>query len=129
VHIGFFRSFAFARLGGNFDRTSSFRGSLIFVNLDTIALKGGQQVIDLFRRMHFRRKRIVDLIIEQIAPLFAHYDELFYCLIFLFKTYRHKVLPISTPQCRKPNLRKSKTLRRGVRTGSRTRPQSMTPHL
>src|SRR2546426_11687241 len=45
--------------------------------------------------MDLRRKRIVYLIVEQVAALLAHGNELAYRVIFFFKAYcRHKFLPL-----------------------------------
>jgi hypothetical protein len=44
--------------------------------------------------MHFGRKRIIYFVVQQIAALLAHRDELAYRIVFLFKAYcRHKSLP------------------------------------
>ena len=82
--------FAIAVFDGKFDSKSGFGGSLVFVNFDAIAFKGGEKVVDLFRRVHFGRKRIVDLVIEQVAALFADSNERFYRFVFFFKNLRHK---------------------------------------
>ena len=63
---------------------------LVFVNLDTVALKSGQKVIDLFRRVHLGRKRIVHFVVKQVAALFADGNEGFYRFVFFFKNLRHK---------------------------------------
>src|SRR5277367_2654784 len=42
--------------------------------------------------MHFRGKRIVHFVIQQVAALFANHNELLYCLIFFFKP-RHSTPP------------------------------------
>ena len=45
--------------------------------------------------MDLRRKRVVYFVVEQVAALFAHGDELAYRIIFLFKAYCcHKFLPL-----------------------------------
>src|SRR5207245_4644749 len=60
-----------------------------------VPFKRREQVINLLRRMHLRRKNIVDLVIEQVAPLFAHVDELTYLVVFFFNRQRQRFLPWS----------------------------------
>jgi hypothetical protein len=64
------------------NRARRFRRRRVFVNLDAVAFECGQKVVDLFRRMHLRRKRIVYFVIQQVPPLFADGNELAYCIIF-----------------------------------------------
>src|SRR6266851_2415733 len=45
--------------------------------------------------MHFGRKNIVDLVIEQVAPLLTHQDELTYLVVFFFNRQRQSFLPWS----------------------------------
>src|SRR5260370_5524069 len=86
--------FVVAAFAGHLDGARGLGRRRIFVNLDAVALKGGEKVVDLFRGMHFCWKRIVYLIIEQVAALLADRNELAYRVVFLFKTYyRHKCLP------------------------------------
>jgi hypothetical protein len=61
--------------------------------------------------MDLRRKRIVYFVVEQVAALFAHGNELAYRIVFLFKAYCcHKFLPLldrnpkNSRACRGPSL-------------------------
>ncbi len=84
-----------AGLRGNFHRARGFRRSLILINLDAIALESCEQIVDFFRGMDLRRKRIVYFVVEQVAALLAHRNELAYRIIFFFKAYCcHKFLPL-----------------------------------
>ena len=56
----------------------------ILVNVDAVALEGGEQVVDFFRGVNFRRQDIVYFVVEQVAPLLAHGDELTYLIVFFF---------------------------------------------
>src|SRR5260370_6027832 len=86
--------FVVAAFAGHLDGARGLGRRRIFVNLDAVALKGGEKVVDLFRGMHFGWKRVVYLVIEQVAALLADRNELAYRVVFLFKTYyRHKCLP------------------------------------
>ena len=76
---------------GKLDSQSRLCRGLVLVNFDTIAFKGGEKVVDLFRGVHLGRKRIVDFVIKQIAALFADDNERFYRFVFFFqKNLRHK---------------------------------------
>src|SRR6266403_1776068 len=87
---------AISRLRGHFHGARGLRRRLVLVNLNAVALKCSEEVIDLFRRMHLCRKRIVYFVVEQITALFAYGNELAYCIVFLFKAYCcHKFLPQS----------------------------------
>jgi len=58
-------------------------------------LESCEQIVDFFRGMNLRRKRIVYFVVEQVAALFAHGNELAYRIVFLFKAYCcHKFLPL-----------------------------------
>jgi len=88
--------FVVAAIDGNFHRPRGLRRSLVLINLDAVALKGGEEIVDFFGGMDLCRKRIVYFVVEQVAPLFAHGNELPYCIIFFFKAYCcHKFLPIT----------------------------------
>ena len=87
---------AVAGFRGNFHRARGLGRRLILVNLDAVSFKCGEEVVDLFRGMHLRRKRIVYFVVEQVSALFANGNELLYRIIFFFKTYCcHKFLPQS----------------------------------
>src|SRR6202521_1809643 len=87
---------AIARLRGHFHGARGLRRRLVLVNLDAVPLKCSEEIVDLFRRMHLSRKRIVYFVVQQITALFAYGNELTYCIIFFFKTYCcHKFLPQS----------------------------------
>src|SRR5439155_9894746 len=60
-----------------------------------VPLKRRQQIVDLFRGMHFGRKRIVHFVVKQITTLFADSNQRSYCFVFFFKNLRHKLLPQS----------------------------------
>src|SRR5262245_40579410 len=87
LHAGF----AFTVLDGKLYSQRRFGRGLVFVDFDTIAFKRGKKVVDLFRGMHFGRKRVVDLVVKQVAALFADGNERLYRLVFFFKkNLRHK---------------------------------------
>src|ERR1700682_1147508 len=87
-------NFAVAAFAGHFDCARGLGRRRILINLDAVALKCREKVVDLFRGMHFGWKRIVYFVIQQVAALFADRNALAYRIIFLFKTYyRHKSLP------------------------------------
>ncbi len=71
VRVFLHHHFAIAAFAGHLDRARGLGRSLIFVNLDAVALKCCEKVVDFFRGMHFRRKRIVHFVIQQVAALFA----------------------------------------------------------
>src|SRR5437773_7309819 len=88
--------FVVAAIDGNFHRPRGLRRSLVLINLDAVALKGGEEIVDFFGRMNLCRKRIVYFVVEQVAALFANGNELAYRIIFFFKAYCcHKFLPIA----------------------------------
>ena len=68
-------------------------GGQVFVNIDAVALEGGEQVVDLLRGMHFGGQDVVYFVIEQVAPLLAHGNELPYLIIFFFNRQRQGILP------------------------------------
>jgi hypothetical protein len=46
--------------------------------------------------VHFSRKRIIHLVIEQVTAFFSNGDQLLYRFVFFFKTHCcHKFLPLS----------------------------------
>src|SRR5713226_7187058 len=88
--------FVVARFGGHFDGARGFGRCLILVNLDAVTFKCREEVVDLFRGVHFRWKRIVYFVVQKVPTLFADGNELAYRIVFFFKTYcRHKFLPKS----------------------------------
>ena len=58
----------------------------IFVDVDAVALEGGEQVVDFFRGMNFGGQDVVYFVVEQVAPLLAHVDELAYLIVFFFQS-------------------------------------------
>src|SRR5690348_1075243 len=117
-------AFVIAALGGHFDRARRLRRRLIFVNLDAVALERVEQIVDFFRGVHFRGKRIVHFVVQQVPTLLADGYELAYRIVFFFKPYScHKFPPkilfasLSQPRFvpvspRRPN---SHTARRSLR--------------
>src|SRR5205807_3148382 len=65
-------------LAGHFHGARRLRRRLIFVNLNAVALERGEEIVDFFRRMDFRRERIVHFVVEQVPALFANGNELAY---------------------------------------------------
>src|SRR5713101_3137752 len=91
--LGFdFGSIRYRRIGGG---ASRFRGGEVFVDIDTVTLEGGEEVVNLLRRVHFGGKDVVYFVIEQVSPLLAHGNELAYLIIFLFNGQRQEILPES----------------------------------
>ncbi len=94
--------FAFRLLGAGYFGTVAFRGIAAFrcrrarqlrarrilIHFDPVALERGQQVVDFLRRRHFRRQNIIHLIVEQVAALLAHGDELPYLIVFFLNANR-----------------------------------------
>src|SRR5438270_432470 len=107
--------FVVAAIDGNFHRPRGLRRSLVLINLDAVALKGGEEIVDFFGGMDLCRKRIVYFVVEQVAPLFAHGNELPYCIIFFFKAYCcHKFLPITCRNSRHSPDRPESAFSHGV---------------
>src|SRR5215831_6620889 len=50
----------------------------IFVDTDTVAIKGGKHFINLFGGMHFGRQNVIYLIVQQITALLANSDKMAY---------------------------------------------------
>src|SRR5216683_2720434 len=114
-------NFVLAGLRGNFHRARSLRRSLILINFDSVPLEGGEQIVDFFRGMDFCRKRIVYFVVEQVAALFAHRNELTYRIIFLFKAYCcHKFLPLLDRHPRYYRAYRGPSLLAEIRAGWRT---------
>ena len=67
-------------------------GGQIFVNIDAVSLKGGKQVVNFFRGVHFGGQDIVYFVVEQVAALLAHGNELTYLIVFFFDSQRQGVL-------------------------------------
>jgi hypothetical protein len=61
----------------------------VLVHIDAVALEGGKQIVDFFRGMNLGRQNVVDLIVEQVAALLAHGDELPYLIVFFLESNRH----------------------------------------
>src|SRR5712692_7676652 len=59
------------------------------------------QVVDLLRRVHLGREDIVHLVVEQVAALLAHVDELAYLVILFFNHQRQRFLHLSGRACPK----------------------------
>ena len=92
--LGFdFGGFGGGRIGGG---AGGLGGGEVFVNIDAVALEGGEQVVDLFRGMHFGRQNVVYFVVEQVAALLAHGNELLYLVVFLFNRQRQGILPKKT---------------------------------
>ncbi len=120
---------AVAGFRGNFHRARGFRRSLILINLDAVPLEGGKQIVDFLRGMHLCRKRIVyfvveqvAVVVEQVAALFAHGNELAYRIVFFFKAYCcHKFLPLLDRNPRTPGHSGTIIIRRHTRRLARRR--------
>src|SRR5712692_1943242 len=113
--------FLLAALCGNFHRARGLRRSLVLINFDAVALEGGEQIVDFFGRMELCRKRIVYFVVEQVAALFAHRNELAYRIIFLFKAYCcHKFLPLLDRNPRYYRVYRGPSLLAEIRAGWRT---------
>ena len=79
-----FLDFAFGRLR-DFQRGARRLGRrYIFVDVDTVSLKGGKQIVYFFRGVNFRGQDIVHFVVEKVATLLAHIDELAYLIVFFF---------------------------------------------
>src|SRR4029077_14859993 len=85
----------------------------VLVHVDAVALESREQVVDFLGGMHFRWQDIVHLIVEQVAALLAHVDELPYLIVFFLDGQRHA----SSPGRGRVNLRREQTtmLRRNPR--------------
>src|SRR5882762_4180266 len=91
--LGFnFGGFRCRRIGGGAGRL---RGGEVFVDIDTVALEGGEQVVNLLRRVDFSGQDVVYFVIEQVSALLAQGNELTYLVIFLFNSQRQEILPKS----------------------------------
>src|SRR6266403_1794942 len=91
--LGFdFRGFRCRRISGGAGRL---RGGEVFVDIDTVALEGGEQVVNLLRRVDFSGQDVVYFVIEQVSALLAQGNELTYLVIFLFNSQRQEILPKS----------------------------------
>src|ERR1700730_15456017 len=90
-----------ARFSGDFHGTRRLRRRGVLVNLDSVALKRRQKIVNLFGGMHLGWERIVYFVVQQVAALFAYRNELAYCIVFFFKTcYRHELPPEATKSFR-----------------------------
>ncbi len=87
-----FGGFRCRRIGGGAGRL---RGGEVFVDIDTVALEGGEQVVNLLRRVDFSGQDVVYFVIEQVSALLAQGNELTYLVIFLFNSQRQEILPKS----------------------------------
>ena len=67
----------------------------VFVDIDPVALERGEQVVDFFRGVHFGGQDVVYFVIEQVAALLAHGNELPYLIVFFFNGQRQEILPKS----------------------------------
>ena len=56
-----------------------------FEHIDSLRPDRGQQIFQVFRRVHIVRDKVVDLIIGQISLLFACVDQLFYVVVLVVK--------------------------------------------
>ncbi len=100
--LGFdFGGFGDGGIGGG---AGGFGGGEVFVNIDAVALKRGEQVVDFFGGVHFGGQGIVYFVVEQVPALLAHGNELPYLIVFLFNGQRQE----SPPQ----NSQKQPLLRR-----------------
>ena len=75
----------------------SLRARKIFIHIDPVALEGREQIVNFLRGVHLGRQDIVHLIVEQVAPLLAHGDELSNLVVFFFKSQRHASFPLIEP--------------------------------
>ena len=82
-------------LAGPVDRLVVAQVLLVGVDdLDAGAAERIEQVVQLFGRGDFGRQELVDLVVEEVALLFADVDELSYFVVFFFD--RQKVSPLAT---------------------------------
>ena len=81
---GLLFGFAFGGFRGFQCRARGLGGGDVFVDVDAVSLEGGKQIVDLFRGVYFRGQDVVDFVVEQVAPLLAHVDELAYLIVFFF---------------------------------------------
>ena len=101
IEVNFFAVEIFLGLGvrvlGDFQgRARGLRRGGVFVDVDAVALECGKEVVDFFRRVDFGRKDVVHFVVEQVAALLAHGNELAYRVVFFLKTQSHKLLPRSS---------------------------------
>ena len=92
---GFFLHFD--GVGGICRRKRSLGAGKVLVHIDAVALEGREQIVDFFRGVHLGRQDVVHLIVEQVAPLLAHGDELPYLIVFFLKSQRHASSPSRGP--------------------------------
>ena len=52
----------------------SLGGRGVFVDFDALALKSGEQLIDIFRGVFLEGKKLDHFVVKQIAALFAEID-------------------------------------------------------
>jgi hypothetical protein len=87
--------FGIGDLGGFRGSTGMLGDGDIFIQVDAVALEGGEQVVELLRRVHLRREEIVHLVVEQVAALLARVDELAYLVILFFNDQCQRFLRLS----------------------------------
>jgi hypothetical protein len=70
--------------------TRSVCSGKVLIDLNSLALQSGQEIVDLLRGMHICGQTIVDLIVEQVAALFTDEDELLNVAKLVFNASRQK---------------------------------------
>src|SRR6202521_3672147 len=89
--LGFdFGSISYGRIGGGAGGLC--RGQIL-VNINSVFLEGGEEVVNFFRGMHFGGQNVVYFVIEQVPALLAHGNELPYLIVFLFNSQRQRSPP------------------------------------
>ena len=82
----FFFNLGFARFTDFEGGARYLGGRRILVDIDAVAFKGREKIVNFFRGVHFRGQNIVYFVIQQVAALLAHVDELPYLIVFFFKS-------------------------------------------
>ena len=87
-----------------FQRGAGYFGSRhVFIDVNAVALKRREQIVDLFRGMHFGGQGVVDFVVEQVAALLTHVDELAYLIVFFFQSQGQEILRASVePETLRP---------------------------
>ena len=93
----FFFGFGIAALADFRGRACGLGAGGVFVDVDAVALEGGEQVVDLLRRVHLGREHVVYLVVEQVAAFLAHVDELADLVIRFLQSPATKVSPLVKP--------------------------------
>ena len=98
-------------IGGIRSGKRSFGARQVFVHINAVALEGREQIVNFFRGMNLGRQDIVHLIVEQVAALLAHGDELTYLVVLFLKSYRHTSSLAEVRRCAPNRIRKIQSRR------------------